>query len=97
MTLADSLVGWAKRDQDLQHTIDERTTTRGGTAQSVEIRDGVFLGDLDNALRGEAHSQWERRARVILGESEKQIVQSCAEVHRDIATMPRLRAMTMWS
>ncbi len=73
MTLADILVGRAKMDADLQKIIDERTTPWGISVQSVEIRDVIIPQDLEDAMSRQAQAERERQARVILGESEKQI------------------------
>jgi len=98
MTLADILVGRARMDADLQKIIDERTTPWGITVQSVEIRDVVIPQDLENAMSRQAQAERERQARVILGESEKQIADSFAEASRayiDNPTALHLRAMNM--
>ena len=60
-------------DADLQKIIDERTTPWGVTVQSVEIRDVIIPQDLEDAMSRQAQAERERQARVILGESEKQI------------------------
>ncbi|MEW6567320.1 MAG: slipin family protein [Chloroflexota bacterium] len=98
MDLADILVGRARMDQDLQKIIDERTTPWGVTVQSVEIRDIVIPQDLEDAMSRQAQAERERQARVILGESEKQIAQSFADAsqaYRDNPTALHLRAMNM--
>jgi regulator of protease activity HflC (stomatin/prohibitin superfamily) len=98
MTLADILVGRARMDQDLQKIIDERTTPWGITVQSVEIRDVVIPQDLEDAMSRQAQAERERQARVILGESEKQIAQSFADASQaylDNPTALHLRAMNM--
>lgn len=98
MTLADILVGRAKMDADLQKIIDERTTPWGITVQSVEIRDVVIPRDLEDAMSRQAQAERERQARVILGESEKQISASFAEAAQayiDNPTALHLRAMNM--
>jgi regulator of protease activity HflC (stomatin/prohibitin superfamily) len=98
MTLADILVGRSKMDADLQKIIDERTTPWGITVQSVEIRDVIIPQDLEDAMSREAQAERERQARVILGESEKQIATSFAEASRAYADNPtalHLRAMNM--
>ncbi len=98
MTLADILVGRAKMDADLQKIIDERTTPWGITVQSVEIRDVVIPPDLEDTMSRQAQAERERQARVILGESEKQISSSfaqAAEVYADNPTALHLRAMNM--
>jgi regulator of protease activity HflC (stomatin/prohibitin superfamily) len=98
MDLASILVGRAKMDKDLQTIIDERTTPWGITVQSVEIRDIVIPQDLEDAMSRQAQAERERQARVILGESEKQIAQSFADAslaYRDNPTALHLRAMNM--
>ena len=98
MPLADILVGRARMDQDLQRIIDARTTPWGITVQSVEIRDVVIPQDLEDAMSRQAQAERERQARVILGESEKQIAQSFADAsqaYRDNPTALHLRAMNM--
>ncbi len=98
MNLADILVGRARMDQDLQRIIDERTTPWGITVQSVEIRDVVIPQDLEDAMSRQAQAERERQARVILGESEKQIAQSFADAslaYKDNPTALHLRAMNM--
>jgi regulator of protease activity HflC (stomatin/prohibitin superfamily) len=96
--LADILVGRAKMDADLQKIIDERTTPWGITVQSVEIRDVIIPPDLENAMSRQAQAERERQARVILGESEKQIADSFAEASKAYIHNPtalHLRAMNM--
>ncbi len=98
MPLADILVGRARMDQDLQKIIDARTTPWGITVQSVEIRDVVIPQDLEDTMSRQAQAERERQARVILGESEKQIAQSFADAslaYRDNPTALHLRAMNM--
>jgi regulator of protease activity HflC (stomatin/prohibitin superfamily) len=98
MALADILVGRHKMDADLQKIIDERTTPWGVTVQSVEIRDVVIPKDLEDAMSRQAQAERERQARVILGESERQIAASFSEaskVYVDNPTALHLRAMNM--
>ena len=98
MSLADILVGRAKMDADLQKIIDERTTPWGITVQSVEIRDVVIPQDLEDTMSRQAQAERERQARVILGESEKQIADSFAEASKAYINNPtalHLRAMNM--
>lgn len=98
MMLADILVGRSAIDQELQQVIDERTTPWGVTVQSVEIRDIVIPQDLEDAMSRQAQAERERQARVILGESEKQIAASFAEAAKSYADNPtalHLRAMNM--
>lgn len=98
MNLADILVGRAKMDEELQKIIDERTTPWGVTVQSVEIRDVVIPQVLEDAMSRQAQAERERQARVILGESEKQIATSFSEASQayiDNPTALHLRAMNM--
>jgi regulator of protease activity HflC (stomatin/prohibitin superfamily) len=98
MTLADILVGRSKMDADLQHIIDERTTPWGISVQSVEIRDVIIPPDLEDAMSRQAQAERERQARVILGESEKQIASSFADASLAYVNNPtalHLRAMNM--
>jgi len=98
MDLADILVGRAKMDEDLQKIIDERTTPWGVTVQSVEIRDIVIPQELEDTMSRQAQAERERQARVILGESEKQIAASFAEASDAYVENPtalHLRAINM--
>jgi regulator of protease activity HflC (stomatin/prohibitin superfamily) len=98
MMLADILVGRSAIDEELQHIIDERTTPWGVTVNSVEIRDIVIPQELEDAMSRQAQAERERQARVILGESEKQIAASFSEaslLYVDNPTALHLRAMNM--
>jgi len=98
MALADILVGRSKMDSDLQHIIDERTTPWGISVQSVEIRDVIIPRTLEDTMSRQAQAERERQARVILGESEKQIAASFAEASEAYINNPtalHLRAMNM--
>jgi regulator of protease activity HflC (stomatin/prohibitin superfamily) len=98
MPLADILVGRGRMDADLQQIIDERTTPWGISVQSVEIRDIIIPQGLEDAMSRQAQAERERQARVILGESEKQIAGSFAEAslaYTDNPTALHLRAMNM--
>ena len=98
MTLADILTGRSKMDEDLQRIIDERTTPWGISVQSVEIRDVIIPPDLEDAMSRQAQAERERQARVILGESEKQIATSfseASEAYKNNPTALHLRAMNM--
>ena len=98
MDLANILIGRANMDDDLQKIIDERTTPWGVTVQSVEIRDVVIPQDLEDTMSRQAQAERERQARVILGESEKQIAASFSEASQAYVNNPtalHLRAMNM--
>jgi regulator of protease activity HflC (stomatin/prohibitin superfamily) len=98
MPLADILAGRAKMDAELQKIIDERTTPWGITVQSVEIRDVIIPQELEDAMSRQAQAERERQARVILGESERQIAESFADASKAYHNNPtalHLRAMNM--
>ena len=98
LDLADILIGRAKMDAELQKIIDQRTTPWGISVQSVEIRDIVIPQELEDAMSRQAQAERERQARVILGESEKQIAESFAEAsipYQSNPTALHLRAMNM--
>jgi regulator of protease activity HflC (stomatin/prohibitin superfamily) len=98
MMLADILVGRDVIDTELQKIIDERTTPWGITVQSVEIRDIIIPAALEDAMSRQAQAERERQARVILGESEKQIAESFSQASLSYANNPtalHLRAMNM--
>jgi regulator of protease activity HflC (stomatin/prohibitin superfamily) len=98
MMLADILVGRDTIDHHLQHIIDERTTPWGVSVSSVEIRDIIIPPDLEDAMSRQAQAERERQARVILGESEKQIASSFADAalaYEGNPTALHLRAMNM--
>ena len=85
-------------DEELQKIIDQRTTPWGVSVQSVEIRDIVIPQELEDAMSRQAQAERERQARVILGESEKQIAQSFADASEAYIHNPtalHLRAMNM--
>jgi regulator of protease activity HflC (stomatin/prohibitin superfamily) len=68
------------------------------TVNSVEIRDIVIPQDLEDAMSRQAQAERERQARVILGESEKQIAASFSEASQLYVNNPtalHLRAMNM--
>jgi len=98
MMLADILIGRSAIDEELQRIIDERTTPWGVTVNSVEIRDIVIPQNLEDAMSRQAQAERERQARVILGESEKQIAVSFSEASQAYVNNPtalHLRAMNM--
>ena len=98
MMLADILIGRSAIDEELQRIIDERTTPWGVTVNSVEIRDIVIPQNLEDAMSRQAQAERERQARVILGESEKQIAISFSEASQAYVNNPtalHLRAMNM--
>jgi len=96
--LAELLVGRDVLDKQLQEIIDARTEPWGVSVQSVEIREIKIPGELQDTMSRQAQAERERQARVILGESEKQIAKSfaeAAEMYVDNPTALHLRAMNM--
>jgi regulator of protease activity HflC (stomatin/prohibitin superfamily) len=96
--LADLLVGRESIDAELQQIIDQRTNPWGVTVQSVEIRDIIIPAELEDTMSRQAQAERERQARVILGESERQIAQSfldAATIYEGNGTALHLRAMNM--
>lgn len=96
--LADMLEGRDKISAELQHIIDDRTEPWGVEAQSVEVRDVLIPLGLQNAMSMQAQAERERQARVILGDSERQVAEKFGEAARTYAHDPvamHLRAMNM--
>ena len=97
-SLADLLHGRERIEEELQKLIDERTNPWGVTVQSVEMRDVVIPVALQDAMSREAQASREKRARVILGEAEREIAHLFEEASRkyqDNPTALHLRAMNM--
>jgi regulator of protease activity HflC (stomatin/prohibitin superfamily) len=74
--LADMLAGREMIDTELQKTIQRRIDGWGINVLSVEIRDVEIPVNLQNAMSMQAQTERERQARVILGDSERQIVKN---------------------
>jgi regulator of protease activity HflC (stomatin/prohibitin superfamily) len=97
-TLADLLRGRERIEGELQHLIDERSSPWGVTVSSVEMRDVVIPGALQDAMSREAQAAREKQARIILGQAEMEIAQSfreAARAYHDDPTALQLRAMNM--
>ncbi|MGC4085124.1 MAG: slipin family protein [Vicinamibacterales bacterium] len=97
-TLTDSLRGRERIENELQQLIDQRSNPWGVTVQSVEMRDVVIPGALQDAMSREAQAAREKQARIILGEAELAIAESfaqAAESYRNNPTALHLRAMNM--
>ena len=97
-TLTDLLQGREKIESELQHLIDERSNPWGVTVSSVEMRDVVIPGALQDAMSREAQAAREKQARIILGEAEMEIARSfqeAAKAYHDNPTALHLRAMNM--
>jgi regulator of protease activity HflC (stomatin/prohibitin superfamily) len=96
--LAEMLEGRERISSELQRIIDARTEPWGIQVQSVEVRDVLIPPGLQDAMSMQAQAERERQARVILGDSERQIAEKFGEAARTYASDPtalHLRAMNM--
>jgi len=97
-TLTDLLRGRERIESELQRLIDERSNPWGVTVSSVEMRDVVIPGALQDAMSREAQAAREKQARIILGQAELEIAHSFEEAARSYQHNPtalHLRAMNM--
>ena len=97
-SLADLLRGRDRIESELQKLIDERSNPWGVTVSSVEMRDIVIPGALQDAMSREAQAAREKQARIILGQAEMEIAasfQEAAKSYHDNPTALHLRAMNM--
>ena len=96
--LSDMLEGREKIDKELLKLIDDRTEPWGIQVSSVEIKDVLIPQSLENAMSMQAQAERERQARVILGDSERQIAEKFKEASMTYNENPvalHLRAMNM--
>ena len=96
--LSDMLEGREKISSELQKIIDERTEPWGINVISVEVKDVLIPPALEDAMSMQAQAERERQARVILGDSERQVAEKFAEAATTYAHDPtalHLRAMNM--
>jgi regulator of protease activity HflC (stomatin/prohibitin superfamily) len=96
--LADMLEGREKISWELQKMIDGRAEPWGIDVISVEVRDVLIPSGLEDAMSMQAQAERERQARVILGDSERQVAEKFGEAARTYAHDPtalHLRAMNM--
>ncbi len=96
--LADMLEGRDMISAKLQKIIDERTEPWGITVISVEVKDVLIPPALENAMSMQAQAERERQARVILGDSERQVAEKFGEASKTYIDNPvafHLRAMNM--
>jgi len=96
--LSDMLEGREKISAELQHIIDERTEPWGINVISVEVKKVMIPPALEDAMSMQAQVERERQARVILGDSEKQVAAKFGEAAQTYAGNPtalHLRAMNM--
>jgi regulator of protease activity HflC (stomatin/prohibitin superfamily) len=97
-TLTDLLRGRERIETELQQLIDQRSNPWGVTVSSVEMRDVVIPGALQDAMSREAQAAREKQARIILGEAELAIAHSFSEAAKEYQNNPtalHLRAMNM--
>ncbi|MGC9325866.1 MAG: slipin family protein [Desulfomonilia bacterium] len=96
--LSQMLVGREAIDHELERIIYERTMPWGIKVISVEMRDVNIPPALQDAMSMEAQAERERQARVILGDSERQIAvkfEEAAKTYQNNPTALHLRAMNM--
>ncbi|MDB4925132.1 slipin family protein [Mucilaginibacter sp.] len=96
--LSEMLEGRDKISNVLQKIIDERTEPWGINVNSVEVKDVLIPAALESAMSMQAQAERERQARVILGDSERQVAEKFAEAASSYTNNPvalHLRAMNM--
>jgi regulator of protease activity HflC (stomatin/prohibitin superfamily) len=96
--LAEMLEGRDRISNELRKIIDERTEPWGINVISVEVKDVLIPSGLEDAMSMQAQAERERQARVILGDSERQVAEKFGEAARtytDNPTALHLRAMNM--
>ena len=96
--LSDMLEGREKISKELQKIIDERTEPWGINVISVEVKDVLIPPALEDAMSMQAQAERERQARVILGDSERQVAEKFGEAANTYTNNPvalHLRAMNM--
>jgi hypothetical protein len=92
------LEGRDKISTELQRIIDERTEPWGIHVVSVEVRDVLIPPALEDAMSMQARAERERQARMILGDSERQVAEKFGEAAKTYLHNPvalHLRAMNM--
>ncbi len=96
--LSEMLEGRDKMSVQLQKIIDDRTEPWGINVISVEVKDVNIPSSLQDAMSMQAQAERERQARVILGDSERQVAEKFGEAAKTYADNPtalHLRAMNM--
>ncbi|MGC8559963.1 MAG: slipin family protein [Phycisphaerae bacterium] len=96
--LSDMLEGRDKISGLLQTILSERADPWGIGIISVEVKDVLIPQALENAMSMQAQAERERQARVILGDSERQIAEKFFEAAKTYQHNPvafHLRAMNM--
>ena len=96
--LSEMLEGRDKISDILQKIIDERTEPWGINVNSVEVKDVLIPASLESAMSMQAQAERERQARVILGDSERQVAEKFEEAaltYTNNTVALHLRAMNM--
>jgi regulator of protease activity HflC (stomatin/prohibitin superfamily) len=96
--LSEMLEGRDKMSTQLQKIIDDRTEPWGVNVISVEVKDVNIPSSLQDAMSMQAQAERERQARVILGDSERQVAEKFGEAAKTYENNPvalHLRAMNM--
>jgi regulator of protease activity HflC (stomatin/prohibitin superfamily) len=96
--LSDMLEGREKISDELQKIIDVRTEPWGINVISVEVKDVLIPAALEDAMSMQAQAERERQARVILGDSERQVAEKFGDAAKTYVNDPialHLRAMNM--
>jgi regulator of protease activity HflC (stomatin/prohibitin superfamily) len=96
--LSEMLEGRDRISEQLQKIIDERTEPWGINVISVEVKDVLIPSALEDAMSMQAQAERERQARVILGDSERQVAEKFGDAAKTYANNPtalHLRAMNM--
>ena len=96
--LINDQVNLSNAQAELQQLIDQRSNPWGVTVSSVEMRDVVIPGALQDAMSREAQAAREKQARIILGQAEMEIANSfreAAKAYHENPTALHLRAMNM--
>jgi regulator of protease activity HflC (stomatin/prohibitin superfamily) len=97
-SLTDLLRGRERIEDELQKLIDQRSNPWGVTVQSVEMRDVIIPGSLQDAMSREAQASREKQARVILAQAETEIAalfEQASHSYQSNPTALHLRAMNM--
>jgi regulator of protease activity HflC (stomatin/prohibitin superfamily) len=96
--LSDMLEGRDKISATLQKIIDVRTEPWGINVIAVEVKDVLIPAALENSMSMQAQAERERQARIILGDSERQVAEKFGEASKTYVNNPvalHLRAMNM--
>ena len=96
-SLTELLRGRERIEGELQTLIDQRSNPWGVTVQSVEMRDVVIPGALQDAMSREAQASREKQARMILARPRwrSRTLRGSRESYQNNPTALHLRAMNM--